>query len=210
MGLTGLRDVAAELGHTEPTVYGTHPFRHTRRDRRIDYVFVRDGAGLGLHGRDVHRAFDEVFELAGRPASFSDHAGVVAEIELLAGAGSPLAAPDLDAVALASSTLAEGRADATRRRRRDRLAAGLGLGGALLAGVSVRDRRVTRRRLLRTSLQGAAALALAPALGFSLLSEVYAPDELRAFDQLAARLDAWREPGAWIARAARARAAHAS
>jgi hypothetical protein len=53
----------------------------------------------------------------------------------------------------------------------------------------VRHRRVSRRRLLRAGLEGAGILALAPCIGLSVLSEVFAPDELRAFDQLAALLD---------------------
>ena len=67
--------------------------------------------------------------------------------------------------------------------------AGIGLGTALLAAAGVRHRRVSRRRLLRAGLEGASILALAPCIGLSVLSEVFAPDELRAFDQLAALLD---------------------
>ena len=69
----------------------------------------------------------------------------------------------------------------------------------MLAGASVRDARVSRRRLLRVSLQGAALLALAPSVGLSVLSEVYAPEELRAFEQLAARLEDLTRAGQWIA-----------
>jgi hypothetical protein len=60
--------------------------------------------------------------------------------------------------------------------------------------VAIGDRRVARRRasrrgFLRAGLQAAAAAALAPSLGCSLLSEVFAPDELRAYDTLARALD---------------------
>jgi sphingomyelin phosphodiesterase 2 len=197
-GLTGLRDVAAELGRREPTVYDAHPLRATQRDRRIDYLLVRDGQGLAVRARRVERAFDEIFEIAGKPASYSDHAGVVAELELAPGAGQR-SAPEPEVLELASSMLARGRALARRQRREDRALAGVGLGGALAALAGVRAPRVTRRRLLRASLHGAALLALAPGLGYSLLSEVCAPDELRCFDDLAARLASWRDSGAWIA-----------
>ena len=198
-GLTGVRDVAAELSRPEPTVYDAHPFRRTRRDRRIDYVFVRDGEGLGVRSRSVRRVFDDVFEIAGRPASYSDHAGVLADLELVRSSAAAPPAPQAEALELASNSLAQGRAQTRRRRRQDRLAAGLGLGGALLATASVRDQRVTRRRLLRASLQGVALLSLAPGLGFSILSEVYAPDELRTFDQLGAHLAAWQGSDRWLA-----------
>lgn len=198
-GLTGLRDVAVEMGRTQPTVYGAHPLRKTRRDRRIDYVFLRDGDGRAVKPLGVRRAFDDVFEIHGRKASFSDHAGLIAEIEVAESPGTLAPRPDSSALELATATLAQGRAQTRSRRSRDRLAGGLGLAGAALAGASVRNERVTRRRLLRVSLQGAAALALAPGLGFSLLSEVFAPDELRAFRQLTARLDAWRDGGSWVA-----------
>jgi sphingomyelin phosphodiesterase 2 len=190
-GLTRLRDVAAELGRPEPTVFRGNPFRAGGRktDRRIDFLFVRDGSQLGVRARETRRVFDEVFELGGKPASYSDHAGVLAEIEI--GGSSPAKAKafDPEAADLASRLLAEGRRLAEGQRRGDRTVAGIGLGTALLAAAGVRHRRVSRRRLLRAGLEGASILALAPCIGLSVLSEVFAPDELRAFDQLAALLD---------------------
>jgi sphingomyelin phosphodiesterase 2 len=190
-GLTRLRDVAAEFGRPEPTVFRGNPFRAGGRktDRRIDFLFVRDGSQLGVRARETRRVFDEVFELGGKPASYSDHAGVLAEIEI--GGSSPAKAKafDPEAAGLASRLLAEGRRLAEGQRRGDRTVAGIGLGTALLAAAGVRHRRVSRRRLLRAGLEGVGILALAPCIGLSVLSEVFAPDELRAFDQLAALLD---------------------
>lgn len=200
-GLTGLRDVAFELGHREPTVYSGHPFRKIdREDKRVDYLFVRDGNGIAARPRSVTRVFDDVFEIRGQKASFSDHAGVLAEIELAAAPARASFSAEPEALQLASRTLERGRERATEQRAQDRLLAGAGLSGGLLAGgASVRSRRISRRRLLRTSLRGAALLALAPALGLSVLSEVFAPEELRAFDQLTARLEDWPGKGEWIA-----------
>jgi hypothetical protein len=147
----------------------------------------------------VRRAFDDVFELAGSNASFSDHAGLIAEFEIVRAPGSPRPGPDREALSLASSSLGQGRSQTTRRRRRDRMAAGLGFGGAMLASAGVHNQRLSRRRLLRAGLYGAAGLALAPGLGFSLLSEVYAPSELEAFEHLTAQLDSWHGSGGWIA-----------
>jgi sphingomyelin phosphodiesterase 2 len=190
-GLTRVRDVAAELGRPEPTVFRANPFRAGRRkaDRRIDYLFVRDGRQLGVRALETRRVFDESFELGGKPASYSDHAGVLAELEIGRSSTAPAPGFDPEAVGLASRLLAEGRRLAEHRRRGDRTAAGLGFGIALLAAAGVRQRRVTRRRLLRAGLEGAGILALTPSIGLSILSEVFTPDELRAFDNLAVFLD---------------------
>ena len=121
-GLTRLRDVAAELGRPEPTIFRGNPFRGNgpKTDRRIDFLFVRDGSQLGLRPRQTQRVFDEVFELGGKPATYSDQAGVLAEIEI--GGSSPAKAKafDLEAAGLASRLLAEGRSLAEGRRSGDR------------------------------------------------------------------------------------------
>ena len=100
----------------------------------------------------------------------------------------PLAAPDRDAIELAAHMLSEGRAEAERRQRQTRAWAGVGLGCAALASMGVRSVDMSRRRLLRRSLQCAALAALAPGVGLSILSEVFVPTEIRAFDALASRL----------------------
>jgi len=190
-GLARVRDVAAELGRPEPTIFRQNPFRAGRRkaDRRVDFLFVRDGSQIGVRARQTQRVFDEIFQLGGRPASYSDHAGVLAELEI--GRSTPAHAPALDprAAGLASRLLAEGRKLAERQRRGDRTEAGIGLGVALLAAAGVRHPRVSRRRLLRAGLEGAGILALTPTIGVSILSELFTPDELHAFDNLAAVLD---------------------
>lgn len=189
-GLTGLRDVAVELNARSATVLGENPYRASTRkpDRRVDYVFARDGAGAGVVPLHTQRVFDERLELDGGAASCSNHAGVLAELELVPGGGRTLALPTSRAIALATQYLHEGRDESKQRRRGDRAWAGTGLGAAALASLVVRDPRVSRRRLLRTALQAGALLALTPGLGFSIVSEVLTPGELRAFDALAARL----------------------
>ena len=103
---------------------------------------------------------------------------------------------DPEAAGLASRLLADGRRLAERRRRGDRTVAGIGFGMALLAAAGVRHRSVNRRRLLRAGIEGAGILALTPSVGLSILSEVFTPDELRAFDNLAALLDRARSEAA--------------
>ena len=64
----------------------------------------------------------------------------------------------------------------------------------------MRHRHLTRRRLLRTGLQAAALAALTPGVGYSLLAEVFAPDQLQAYDQLERRLAAVADdPEVWVA-----------
>ncbi len=69
-----------------------------------------------------------------------------------------------------------------------RALAGAGVGLSVIAAASLRRQPVSRRRLLRHLAHGAAFAALTPGVGFSLLSEVFVPDELAAFEKLAATL----------------------
>jgi len=88
-GLAGLRDAAAERDARQPTVLGSNPYRseRPRGNARIDYLFVRDGALRGIRVRSVERIFDESLRLGGEPAAASDHAGLLAELEIGAPAG---------------------------------------------------------------------------------------------------------------------------
>jgi endonuclease/exonuclease/phosphatase family metal-dependent hydrolase len=189
-GLTGLRDVALELDSPSATVLGRNPYRgYTHKpDRRVDYVFARDGEATGIVPLETQRIFDERLEIDGDPASFSNHAGVLAQVALVPGGGRALALPNPSAIALATQYLQEGLLESRQRRRGDRVWAGAGLGAAALASLGMRSPRVSRRRLLRTALQAGALLALTPGLGFSIVSELLTPEELRAFDRIADRL----------------------
>lgn len=189
-GLTRVRDAAVEVDRRQSTVDASNPFREPQRvAKRVDYIFLRDGARAGLRVLDVRRTFDAVFELGGHPASFSDHAGVVAEIELN-DAPRSVAAPSHEASRLAAALLTEGRVRAQRERAHARLVAGAGWAGALIATAGGRNRHLTRRRLLRTGVRVAGLAALTPGVGYTLLAEVFAPEQLQAYDQLADRLAA--------------------
>jgi endonuclease/exonuclease/phosphatase family metal-dependent hydrolase len=190
LGLAGLRDAAAEVGAREPTVVRSNPYRRTspKPDRRIDLVLARDGVETGVRVRHVERIFDEPFEHGGREIAYSDHAGLLVELELVPGAGAPRPAPDAPAGAVAASRLAEGRALARGQRQEGRVGAGLGMGAGLVAAAGLRAGPLTRRRLLRRSLHAAGLAALAPVVGYSFVSEIAAPDQLRAFDALSDQL----------------------
>ncbi|MGI9591802.1 MAG: endonuclease/exonuclease/phosphatase family protein, partial [Myxococcota bacterium] len=118
-GLSGFRDTAREAGNPLPTVFPGNPLRERESSRRIDYVFVRDGARQGLVTEGSRRAFDGLLERHGLPATYSDHAGVVAELELTPRAATPPWTPDQEAAALARRHLARARRRAERRSRED-------------------------------------------------------------------------------------------
>jgi len=185
-GLAGVGDVAAQTGRRQPTVRRQNAYRHGRGkpDKRIDYVFARSGTSRRIEARSIQRVFDSPLEIDGARASYSDHAGLLAEFEVTSGSGGGIGAPDQDAIALARRLLARGRDDARKRQRDQRTWAGAGVAGALAAGTGMRGLSTTRRRVLRVG----ALLALTPAFGLSVLSEWFVPDELRAFDALAAEL----------------------
>jgi endonuclease/exonuclease/phosphatase family metal-dependent hydrolase len=198
LGLTGLRDAAAEVSAFEPTVYRENPYRGVSKkpDRRIDLLLARDGGGLALRSLRATRVFDTPFEHAGREIACSNHAGVLAELEVAPSEGAALPPPDPRAVAFAAEQLAAGRAIARGSRREGRRIAGAGAGAALIASAGLRMGPLSRRALLRGALRTAGVAALAPVLGFSFVSEVVAPDQLRAFDALSAELARLSGPGA--------------
>jgi hypothetical protein len=135
----------------------------------------------------AHRAFDAHFDIDGRLATFSDHAGLVSELELHDAPG-PLPPPTRAATGLAAAMLAEGRLRAEQLRADSRIAAGAGGLAAIAATLGGRHQTLSRRRLLRTGLSAAGFVALAPGLGYTALAEIFAPDELAAYDRLSARL----------------------
>ncbi|MFP8880608.1 MAG: endonuclease/exonuclease/phosphatase family protein, partial [Myxococcota bacterium] len=83
-GLTGFRDLAAESNQRQPTVLRQNAYRRGRSkpDKRIDYVFARNGSAHAVRTNWIERIFDEPIEIYGRPASYSDHAGLLAELEI--------------------------------------------------------------------------------------------------------------------------------
>ena len=103
-------------------------------------------------------------------------------------------APSEDVFDLAARVLAEGESLAARRQNGTRKLSGVGIGLAAAAALSARPKRISRRKLLRGSLATAALLALPPGVGFSIVSEVLVPDEIRAFRNAAAQLAQLREP----------------
>jgi sphingomyelin phosphodiesterase 2 len=190
-GLTRMRDAAAELDRRQPTTLGRNPYRQERLpddDERIDYVFTRDGEGARVRVRRIERIFDET--PAGAAAAYSDHAGLLAEIELARDPDSRPGEPEAAAAELAARELAAGRAAALARRSDQRLLAAGGLGAAALALAGRRRPRLSRRRLLRTGLGAGALMAFPFGLSNAALAEIAIPDEVRAYQAVEEQLAA--------------------
>lgn len=188
-GLSGFRDAAVEAANPQPTVYPGNPMKARNNARRIDYVFMRDGAARGLVTAQTRRVFDGPLSRNGLPATYSDHAGVLADFEIGPPTARPAFQPDAEAAALARHHLARGRARAERRNRTDRQIAGVGFIAALGTAASLRDPRVSRRKLLSRALQITAFASIPPAVACTIFSAVTNPNELRVHDQIAASLD---------------------
>jgi endonuclease/exonuclease/phosphatase family metal-dependent hydrolase len=191
--ILGLEDVAALLDNRQNTTLHSNPYRNPLAiDRRKDFVFVRNGREQHVVPRSVMRSFDEVIEVEGRRGSYSNHAGLVVDLELTPAPATPAvsAGAGLDAGVydLAAQMLAEGERLSRARQSGVRQISAIGIGLAAVAALGAAPKRMSRRRLLRSSLSAGALLALTPGLGFSVVSEVLVPDQIRAFRHAAAQL----------------------
>ena len=119
-------------------------------------------------------------EVDGEPGAYSDHAGVLAEIEL-GGPGARPTPPTADALTLARELLDAGRARTGSRRRNERIAAGASFAAGVGAAWASTRPTLSRRAFLRAGLWGTAALAATSGAGLLTLSEGYVPDELTGY-----------------------------
>lgn len=186
-GLARLRDAAEEAGRPEPTTQALRP-DGSKPARRIDYVLVRGGAGLGLRVAGLRRVLELPEPLSGggwmRP---SDHAGLLAKLEVRPGTPDAEASPPAPPLAEAIRLLLEGARHDEARRRAGLAATGAGVA---LTGLAASGRAISRRVLLQ-GLLGAAAGGTVVAAGGT--AEFAA--EAAAFRDLAAQLVARLPPG---------------
>lgn len=191
-GLSGLTDTAVALDHRQETVLPFSPYRPNEKPPgpRIDYVLFRGGRARSLSPRSIERVLDEEFVLDGRPATYSDHAGLRAEFESEEQPGPP-PGPSPRALALAEKLLAEGRERAYRRQAEQRALAGGAGAGALALLVAAPRVTASRRGVLRAGLYASAGLGLAGAGGWAALSEGFTPVELAGYQLAEQRLAAF-------------------
>ena len=104
VGLAGLQDAAVETDSRWPTILASNPYRGGR-DARIDYVFTRAGARSDARPISLARVLDGPLEIAGHPGAPSDHAGLVADVELEAKAAAGPPDPKPSATQTSASTI---------------------------------------------------------------------------------------------------------
>ena len=193
LGATGLTDVAVAIGREAATLLPYSPYGEDDDPpgKRIDYALTRAGTTLGIRPVELQRIFDTEFVLRGQRATFSDHTGLLAELDLH-GPGRPLPAPALHTLERARRALKHGKRFAKRRRAEQRVG---GTSAALLAAGSGATAHYTRRKWLRRSGFAIAGLAALPAATWLGLAEGFTPMELAAYKTVDAKLE---ELG-WIA-----------
>ena len=193
--ILGMADVAVALESRQNTTLKTNTYRNSSGiSRRKDYVFARSGREQALVPRAVTRIFDDRLEIDGEPANYSDHAGLVVDFEVQRAPAATRPTPSGDVFDLAARVVAEGESLAAERQSGSRRISGVGIGLAAVAALSTMPKGMSRRRLLRGTLAGAALLALTPGVGFTIVSEVLVPDDIRAFQDAAAQLAQLRQP----------------
>lgn len=191
--ILGMADVAMALGNVQNTTLHTNVYRRSSGiDRRKDFFFARSGRDRSVVPRAVARSFDDRFEIDGKPANYSDHAGLIGDFEIRQVPGAARLAPDGDVFDLAERSLAEGESLAAERQTGNRMLSGAGIGFAALAALSARPERMSRRKLLRNALSGAALIGLTPGVVFSIVSEVIVPDDIQAFRNASVELERLR------------------
>jgi len=189
-GLTGFRDTAAEMDQRLPSVLGNNIYRihRKKRDKRVDYIFVREGREWAVSPLGISRVFDGELTIDGRHGEYSNHAGILAEIDM---SRREVKAPfrvRRSAIELASQLLSEGRDQAQDRYLGNRATSGVGLAVAALAIGGSRGKRLSRRRFLRGGLRLTALAAMAHGVGYRAISEFAVPEEIAAFSEAEERL----------------------
>lgn len=192
-GLAGVDDAARSLDRRQDTVRwaGSGRLPPGTNPRRIDYVFTRGGDEAVLRPAAIERVLDAPVEIGGRRQTPSDHAGLLADLELAPGIATPRPV-DPGALALARRLLVEGRSAAEGRRSALRWSAAGGLAVAASFRAPLLRARLSRRHFLRAGLSSTAALAGGGSL---LLAEGVRPAELDAFDAMLREVDAFPRGG---------------
>jgi endonuclease/exonuclease/phosphatase family metal-dependent hydrolase len=188
--MTKLVDSAASLDLRRPTSTLQNPYRLARgavSESRIDYVLCRSGRDRGIVPLAVRRVFDDSVQVDGRPGAYSDHAGVLADLEIGGSGLAPEPTPE-EAFSLARQLLEKGRQQAELRRRSERIGSGASITVGVAAIVAARRPALSRRRFLVAALWALAGIAGASTAGLATLSERFVPEELALYDSILALL----------------------
>lgn len=197
LGLSGLEDVAVALDQRASTIPRENPYRAPGTpEARTDLVLTRRGTNRSLRAVALRRVLDEGLAIDGEPGTYSDHAGVMADLELepsdtavtLPG---PVQKADLS---LAREQLERGLAISHQRHGRESAYAGAGLGLALLGGAAAWGAHGSRRQLVFRLTTALASLGLLGASGAYCGSRWVSGNETAAYRELAADLDRLQPP----------------
>jgi endonuclease/exonuclease/phosphatase family metal-dependent hydrolase len=189
VGIGGLGDLAVDLNRREPTGLSPHPYRPAQaRESRIDLIFARSGRDTGVRAIAIERTYDRALEFAGEPGAYSDHAGLLGEVELVPRpAGEPpfpWPAPSAAALEHAESQLRLGEEAARRRRRRERRQAGGLLGAGLLVAGGAWKVQENRRGFLARLALGIGGLGIVGGLAGGAGSQWVTANELAGFAEV--------------------------
>ena len=188
-GIGDLSDLAVALDRREPTCLTAHPYRgEDARESRIDLILSRGGRETELRPLSLERTFDRHLEFDGEPGTYSDHAGLVADLELVPrpAAGPPRAWPPPTPAALAhaESELRAGEEAARARRRRELSQSGALLGAGLILGGSGWRVRERRRGFLARLALGIGGIGFLGGLAGGVGSQWATANELAGFAEV--------------------------
>lgn len=197
LGLSGLADIAVTLDARQDTIQAGHPYQGARsRGERIDMILTRDGRDRLARPLALRRVLDGPIRIGGDEERASDHAGLLAEIEIEPRAAAPrpdrqvLHTPDPDALVLAAGLLDAGLAQAAHRRTRLRWGTAAGFGSSALGASLGRRRTRERRDFLGALLLGLAGLGFGAGVGAGWLAEGFGRSELAGFAEARRELEA--------------------
>lgn len=192
LGLSGLEDAAVALDRRQATVLRNNPYRGTGAgEARIDLILSRRGNNRSLTPVAIRRVLDEEFSIEGERATYSDHAGVLADFEVEP-AREPISLPQpvsADAMAEARDQIALGLEITRIRQQREARMAGGALAVSGLLGAGAWGARRSRRELIFCLASGLAGLGTLGAAGAYVGSRWVAADEIAGYREIARHLD---------------------
>jgi endonuclease/exonuclease/phosphatase family metal-dependent hydrolase len=193
--LGGLIDCFAQANPGDPgiTYSPTNPYADNEPAQRIDYIFARHGTNLGFNIRTVKVALND--KPAGNARAYSDHYGVLAELELTPtpDVAAPRIEPHDVKQALDELAVSLGKALDDARGRQSVQTAQAGIGLASIPVANIGGRWLQRRWRVPGSLLRQVGTPLAAAYtalnGALLLFSL--PDEIQSLHELSAEV-AWQ------------------
>ena len=191
VGLAGIEELGGGSNHPTLSRLNYYKRHRTGQDKRIDFLFVRAGGGIGWLARNARLIFAEPARIREIDRSLSDHFGFSADLDLGTAqvASRTRLLPDRSDFEHARTLLAIGREEVDRRELAHFESAGMWTAAAALACGVKRLPAVDRRHFLRGAMGISAWFALAPAVGYGTLARFDSDHKRDAFDEADAILE---------------------